>query len=295
MTIEDLTFEGPHGTVPVRLYQPEGPPRAGVVWSHGGAFVTGDLDMAESDWVARGLAADGLLVVAVDYRLAPPPASWLPSFAGRSGTSHYPVAVEEVAAAFRWATTLDARVPATAWTIGGASAGANLSAGATLRLIDDGDLTPAGVLLAYPMVHAVLPEPSAELAAKLAALAPDQAFSRESTVELNLNYVGGDPALLAARYAFAGDGDLTGFPRTIIVNSDGDSLRSSGEQLARQLRAAGAEVTLVREDGTLHGHLNDPENEGAHRTLGRFTRWLRELDTSAASSGCEAVPAPPER
>ena len=48
-----------------------------------------------------------------------------------------------------------------AWTprisVGGASAGANLAAGATLRLRDDDDWQPAALVLAYPVAHPSLP------------------------------------------------------------------------------------------------------------------------------------------
>ncbi len=45
-------------------------PGARLVWAHGGGFVAGDLDMPEADWVARTLAARGVTVVSIDYRLA---------------------------------------------------------------------------------------------------------------------------------------------------------------------------------------------------------------------------------
>lgn len=80
---EDLMIEGPHGSVPVRVYRPEPgwrPTTAaspdddgqlpGLVWFHGGAFVGGDLDMPEADLVARGIVSrTGVTVVSVFYRL----------------------------------------------------------------------------------------------------------------------------------------------------------------------------------------------------------------------------------
>lgn len=46
---------GPYGPVPVRIYSPGdgGSDHPAFVWLHGGAFRTGDLDMAEADWTAR--------------------------------------------------------------------------------------------------------------------------------------------------------------------------------------------------------------------------------------------------
>ena len=65
---------GPHGPVPVRIYEPPAGERTGrpcLVWAHGGGFVGGDLDMREADWTAREVCARaGAVVVSVDYRLA---------------------------------------------------------------------------------------------------------------------------------------------------------------------------------------------------------------------------------
>jgi acetyl esterase/lipase len=96
-------IDGPHGGIPVRVHHPDGPALTGLVWAHGGAFFGGDLDMPESDWVARQFAARGITVVAVDYRLAPV-LDWVTGVAGDpAGRVHHPVASEEVTAAFTWA------------------------------------------------------------------------------------------------------------------------------------------------------------------------------------------------
>ena len=86
---------GPHGPVPVRVYDDEPPATAGtrpcLVWMHGGAFMAGNLDMPEADWTARELARRaGAVVVSVDYRLC-------------NDGVHYPVPHDDVVAAVRWA------------------------------------------------------------------------------------------------------------------------------------------------------------------------------------------------
>ena len=84
---------GPHGPVPVRIYEPPAGERTGrpcLVWAHGGGFLGGDLDMREADWTAREVCARaGAVVVSVDYRLAV------------DGVS-YPVPHDDTVAAVAW-------------------------------------------------------------------------------------------------------------------------------------------------------------------------------------------------
>ena len=133
--VHDDEAPGPHGPVPVRVYRPSPATarRPCLVWMHGGAFMAGDLDMPEADSVARELAhRAGAVVVCVDYRLAV------------DGVT-YPVPHDDVVAAFRWVARRGGAlgIDPDAIAIGGASAGANLAAGAALRLRDDGRRLPA--------------------------------------------------------------------------------------------------------------------------------------------------------
>ena len=239
--------------------------------------------MPESDWVARRFAERGIAVVAVDYRLAPVP-QWITGEVPvrPAGRSHYPVASEEVTAAFRWATTMNTQVPF--WAIGGASAGGALTAGASLRLRDEGGPLPHAVVLVYPVVHATLPPMAAELAAKVATLPDPDAVGAEAVRRMNLHYVR-EPAALREPYAFPGGHDLTGLPPTFILNADLDSLRASGQQYGAELAAAGADLVMIREAGTRHGHLNEPDDPAATRSLDRIADWLLSPALAGAAHG----------
>jgi len=288
-TVADEILAGPHGPLTVRVYRPDTadaagtatPTGVGIVWAHGGGFAAGDLDMPEADGVARGLAARGIAVVSVDYRLAP----LGPGLQGH----HHPVASEEVGFAFAWAQ--DAGIAAGPWAIGGASAGANLATGATLRMLHDrasdpsatGLRLPALVALAYPTLLAVQPEPDAELRASLDADPVADRFGPEIVLAMYENFLGG-PADGADVYAVPGlatPDELAGFPPVLMVNSDADELRVSGEAFAAALRAAGVEVETVREPGTQHGHLNRPTEPAASVSIGRFADRLLTLTTSS--------------
>jgi acetyl esterase len=290
--VAERFLDGPHGALRVRVHElAVGVPVAGLVWAHGGAFYRGDIDMHEADGVARHLAAHGVVVVNVDYSL-------VPRFAGETRTTvpgagsgrtdvRFPVPSQEMAFAHAWATGADLGVAPDAWSIGGASAGGNLAAGASLRLRDaaagvpDAVPTPGGtatpvprsVVLAYPVVHHTLPAAGPELLAKLRHVAPDAVFPPPRTRAMNDNYLGHDRGP-DSPYAFPGGQDLRGLPPTMIVTSDRDALRGSGEAYAAELAAAGTDVYLVREDGTRHGHLNQPLEPGRARSLARITTWL---------------------
>jgi acetyl esterase/lipase len=251
------TVEGPHGDIAVRVYTPPDAGEVGFVWLHGGAWIGGNLDMPEAHYVALSVAAAGVPVVSADYSKA-------------LHGQHFPAPSDDVLAAWDWAAkALDVEHVC----IGGASAGANLAAGAAKRLRDGDGATLAGLVLAYPLLHAALPAFSDELQATLDA-APTGTFffTRELTVEIT-DHFRGDVASDDA-YAFPANGSLAGMPPTYIVNAEYDTLRASGEAFADALAAAGVPVVVETEPGTGHGYLDDPTSPAASATLERMTAWL---------------------
>ncbi|GAA2828246.1 alpha/beta hydrolase fold domain-containing protein [Kribbella solani] len=265
VVVRDLTVAGPHGDVPARLYRSPGRlPLAGLVWVHGGAFVSGDLDMPEADWVAGRLAARGIAVLSLDYRKA------------KDGVQ-YPVPSDDVLAGWTWAVEhVDVLgVPVQRLHLGGASAGGNLVAGVTKRLRDGAGRLPTSLVLAYPVVHPELPVDGPVDVAGLEELAGDHYFSPELTRRMTVNYVGGDERLLTHPYAFPSNGAVGGQPPVYVMNCEYDSLRASGHAYAVLLAEAGVivrEETLAR---TQHGALNRPGGE-ALRSLDGITSWILE-------------------
>lgn len=264
IAVHDRRIDGPHGDIPVRVYRAAGEPDPpALVWLHGGAFVGGDLDMPEADWVSRQLAARGITVVSVCYRLA------------IEGV-HYPIPSDDGLAAFEWVTsrTSELGIDATRIAIGGASAGANLAAGIALRCRDGALTQPCTVVLAYPLVHAVPPEPTPRLATRLATLPPRIQQLNSRIGEINLNYAGtvdvfDDP------YAFAANSEVSGLPPVFVLNADTDMMRPSGEAFAAAIALAGGDVLVMYEPGTVHGYLNQPGSPTATRSIDRISTWLR--------------------
>ncbi|WP_084105748.1 alpha/beta hydrolase [Demequina sp. NBRC 110056] len=290
-TVEDVTVPASGLTeldagaqrvdVPARLYRPSSADaRAGsrgIVWVHGGGFVWGDLDMPEADWVARRLSAAGHTVLSVDYRLVTGGDIDRRVFAD-DAQHRFPAAHDDVRAALSWMAANAARLgfDPNAIALGGASAGGNLAAGVALRTArDPRGAAPARLVLAYPVAHAALPELDPATASAVQGLDEAQRFRPEAVAAMNLNYVG-DEALLTHPFAFPGGQDLTGMPPTLIVNSEADDLRATGEAFARELEAAGIDTTCTYEPGTTHGHLNRPEEPHAERSLTTILDWLAD-------------------
>ena len=250
----------------VRVYTPEAgeSPRPLFVWVHGGGWAFGDLDSAEADATSREVAARaGAIVVSVDYRLA------------REGL-HYPAPLDDVVTAYRWAVAQADELGAdrSRITLGGASAGGNLVAGAVLRLIEDGEQVPTSLVLAYSALHAVLPVASAELQGCLDRISVAAGFGAEIYRPIVENYLGG-AAESAPSQAMAGVADdLSGFPPSYIFNCEFDGLRASGEEFAKRLRQAGVAVVLETIPGVAHGHLSRPGLPQSRQSFEDLAAWV---------------------
>jgi acetyl esterase len=274
------TVAGPHGPIPVRRYCPPDGVSHGVVpivWLHGGAFVKGGLDQPETHDVALGLAQAGHAVITVDYRLTtllgrgrrfPAPDS---GRRARRARVHYPVPVDDVVAVLN---RLTQEFPA-GLVLGGASAGACLAAAATLRLAAAGAPAPRGVVLAYGIFHAILPVRPPELMSRLRGRRRYTHTPRLLDL-LNLYYAG-SRAALAEPHAFPGGHDLTGFPRTVLLDADHDAMRASGGRFAEELAAARVGVDYHVIPDTDHAFLNRPNDPGFATGLSLIAEWARRV------------------
>lgn len=75
----------------------------------------------------------------------------------------------------------------------------------------------------------------------------------------------------------AGAEELRGFPGTMIINGQADVLRSEGEAFGEKLRRAGADVTALRIQGTIHDFvmLNALDQTNACRAaMDASTAWI---------------------
>jgi len=248
----DLRLDCPdRRLIEARLYRDAAAPASGraLVWVHGGAFLGGHLDMPESNWVALELAARGIPVLALDYVKC-------------LGDVHYPEPSDDVLIGWRHALAHAEElfgVAPDAVTLGGASAGGNLTAGVVARLRDAGERVPSGLVLVYPALHPGEPGETPDPTAPWLALA--------------MNY-SGRAEVLADPYAWPGIGSAADFPPTLVVVCEDDGLRPSGDAFARALEDAGVRVAVHLEPGAGHGHINEPADPTARPTIEAVASWI---------------------
>jgi acetyl esterase/lipase len=239
---EALHLPGPAGPLPARLYVPDGPPADAaaplLLYFHGGGWTIGDLDT--HDGVCRFLAAAaGVVVLSIDYRLAP--------------EHPFPAPVEDCWAAFAWAAANAASLGAdpARIAVGGDSAGGNLAAVVSLLAREGGGAAPALQLLIYPVTEVGGAQRSRDLFGKGFLL------TRGDMDWFEGHYLppGTDPA--DPRISPLRAPDLRDLAPAYLTTAGFDPLRDEGEAYATRLREAGVRVALRRHPGLIHSFANE--------------------------------------
>jgi acetyl esterase len=234
----DLTLRGPAGPLPARAYTPPGAPAVtpGLLFFHGGGWVTGDLD-THDPFCCQLAAEAGIRVVAVDYRLGP--------------EHPFPAAVDDALAAFRQLAAEAGQhgLDPARLGVGGDSAGGNLAAVVARKTRGDAR-PPALAALLYPGLDATRALPSHRVFA-------ERYFLTAAMIEWYLaRYLGGDESrrrhpdmspLLAD--------DPAGLGRHLVVVAHFDPLRDEGLAYADKLSAAGVSVRTRRFAEQMHGFI----------------------------------------
>jgi acetyl esterase/lipase len=205
-----------------------------VVYLHGGGMICGSVDLYHS-LVAAYVAASGVRMLAVDYRVAP--------------EHPHPTPVEDCFAALGWLHEHAAELGVDPGRIAvmGDSGGGGLAAGVALLARDRG--TPlAHQILVYPMLddRNTLPDP--ELVA-FAAWTYDS--NRIGWTALLGDSAGGDDVPSYA--APAREQDLARLAPAYVEVGELDIFRDEDIDYARRLAAAGVSVELHVHPGAPHG------------------------------------------
>jgi len=241
VTWSDGTIDGQAFGVPVRVYEAEErveTPTPCVVFLHGGGFVMGDI---ESEHLAAGVlsTALGIVVVSVDYRLAP--------------EHPYPAALDDAFAALRWTHEMSERLHLDPDRIAvlGHSAGGGLAAALAIRARDEGGPRICFQYLGIPELDDRLTTPSSRAFV-------DTPLWNRSAAELSWKYYlgalhGSDSVPVTAAPGRARAEELAGLPPAYISAMANDPLRDEGIGYALNLMAAGVSVELHAFAGTFHG------------------------------------------
>jgi acetyl esterase len=239
LSVAALTIPSPTGSIPARIYTPKTLRKAGGlaparVFFHGGGWVIGDLD--SHDVVCRKFAHEGeLLVISVDYRLAP--------------EHKFPAAVDDAIAATKWIAenAKQLGIDAARLTVGGDSAGGNLAAVVALAARDGGGPQIAGQVLIYPATDFAMTHPSHR--------EPETSILlTHSVIKWFCNhYLRGTSDIDNWKASPARATTFAGLPPAYLLTAGADPLRDEGDEYAKRLKEAGVAVTYRHFPGQFHG------------------------------------------
>lgn len=255
--IENHSVAVPDGEVPVRVLVPLQPVRGVLVWYHGGGWVIGNIDEAET--LGRKLAErTSCSVVLVDYRLAP--------------EHRYPVAVDDSYAALEWvAANMESIAGRTdvPLIVAGDSAGGNLSAVMALRARDRNGPKIDLQVLVYPVTDADFNRPSYTDPENQVLL------TKESMIWFWDHYAPNADQRSETDASPIRAADLSGLPPAVVLTAEYDPLRDEGEAYADRLAQAGVPVDFKRYPGQTHGFFTFLLLPGSERGFQQVTKAVR--------------------
>jgi acetyl esterase len=269
VTVRDELVAGPDSAPDVRLrvYIPDRIAAPAALFDvHGGAFTFGDLD---TDHVRNlRLARDlGVVVVAVDYRLAP--------------EAPFPAGLEDCYAALVWTAKHAPQfgVDPNRIAIHGGSAGGGLCAALALLARDRGGPAIAFQFLSVPELDDRLETPSMRAFVDTPRWnRPLAEFSWDCYLGQGVRGTEGVSAYAAPARA----ADLANLPPAYISVMEFDPMRDEGIAYAQALLAAGVTVELHLFPGTFHG-----SSMVEHATVSK-REAAEELAVLARALGVEA-------
>jgi acetyl esterase len=266
--VRELQADGPHGTIPLRLYRPIGSDAAAklpvLVYYHGGGWAIGDLET--HDTLCRELAnGAGCAIVAVGYGLGP--------------EYRFPVAVDDCIAAARWVRTRGSElgIDPTRLAVGGDSAGGNLAAVVAIALRDESDAPLAFQLLIYPATD------MRRIAPSHTSNGQGYVLTSDTITYFHDHYIDDAAHDLDWRASPLLHPDLSRLPPALVLTAGFDPLRDEGLAYADALAAAGNQTTYVCFERQIHGFiLMGKVLDEAHAAVALCASELRRAFAAAA-------------
>src|SRR5260221_6284722 len=264
--VEDLEYQRPDDTpLLARLYRPSGAgPFPAVLEVHGGAWTGGDrLNNVD---IAKALAADGVLVLSIDFRMPP--------------QAPYPTAVADVNFGVRWLRAIAARFGSRPDLVGGlgSSSGGHLLLLSTLRPLDPRyaalqlpighDARLPWIVACWPVAdplaryHAVKARGNDRLVNAHHQFWPSEAAMDEGNPQRILDR--GEPAELP--------------PALVLQGTNDDNLTPDmAENFDAAYRTRGGTATLEKFEGQPHTFVSrDPTSAASRRALELIKAFVRQ-------------------
>lgn len=202
-----------------------------ILYIHGGGWAGGSPEPYKG--IAAMLARlSKALIFLPDYRLAP--------------ENPYPAGLEDCVAAYQWLADCEPETPVEKMCIIGDSAGGNLSAAATLALIEDGGRIPDRLVLIAGTLDNVERSERVRI--------DDPICTADAFALCNQAYVNSADMLEHPRVSpvYAARHSLSQFPPTLMQVSSAESLVHDTEKFAERLVDAGGRVNVSIWPGMPH-------------------------------------------
>ena len=217
-----------------------------VYYIHGGGMAAlSCFDGMYRGW-AKLIAANGVSVIAVDFRNSVSPSS-------SPEVAPFPAGLNDCVSGLRWvASRTDAfRVDPNRIVVAGESGGGNLTLATGLRLLRDGDIgLVKGLYALCPYIAGQWPCPESPSSTENEGILL-YLHNNRGRVGYGIEaFERHDPL---AWPSFAGVDDVAGFPPTVISVNECDPLRDEGINFYRLLLQAGVPARSRQVMGTMHG------------------------------------------
>jgi acetyl esterase len=236
---EDLAVPRDSGTVGVRIYRPAGERiRPGVLYMHGGGWVLGGIETHDDMCAEMAQGAD-VVVVAVDYRLAP--------------EHTHPAQLEDNLAVLDWMRNQgDAfGIDSNAILAAGDSAGGQMSASLAMCLRDKGMAQLKGQVLIYPVLGIDLDTSSYRRNADGPCLTrSEMTYYWESVLGPKGGANWSDKYIIPLL-----ETDYSDLPPAFITAAGHDPLHDEALIYDERLKAAGVAVRVRREPALSHNYM----------------------------------------
>jgi hypothetical protein len=228
--------------VPVTTFTPPKATGDAFLYLHGGGWIS-PASGKHLGWAKRIAALSGQTVIAVHYRLAP--------------EERYPRGLHDAVGVFQ---AMKATFPGLI-TVGGDSAGANLSAGLWFLCRDRGDQLPDKLMLNCGVLDLHL-----EKYSSMQRMGKDHPYNGLELLAFQRALYAPDQELWSNPYVSPSHGDLATLPPTLVIVGEEDTLSDDGIEFAERAQALGAPVRLHVGKGMPHGfhmqHSLVPEEAG---------------------------------